>query len=286
MKFSTRYTASKEKQEQIIEDAPRSMRIGYIKGILGKFVSESSRYSSASTPLDAYDVHLAFTALIRDEADPWDYSHESAWEGLTTHLKDCKWYEFYDFVEMLGKQLLEKDDLTPFSESDYFKQHQHALNALFQEDSIGWSLNENSELYRSTPKALADRSKRAEELLTDRFATARIHFQKATSYLYRHPVDEANSIKEIVSAIESVARVLHPNCSTLGDAIKVMRNDQRYSRHLIEAIEKLYVFSNATPLVRHGHSEGERPKLSEAELSLHVGIAFIRYLIEAGGKSA
>jgi hypothetical protein len=65
-----------------------------------------------------------------------------------------------------------------------------------------------------------------------------------------------------------------------------MRKDARYSSHLLDALEKLYIYSNATPLVRHGHTEAGQPLLAEAELSLFIGVGYIRYLIEVGSKGA
>jgi hypothetical protein len=126
----------------------------------------------------------------------------------------------------------------------------------------------------------------SEALLTDRFDTARAHYQKALTYLHQHPIDEANSIKEIVSALESVARVLYPRASTLGDAVKLMRKDARYAPQFVDALEKLYAFSNATPMVRHGHAKAGKPVLQEAELALFMGAAFIRYLIDMGTEGA
>jgi hypothetical protein len=275
MRFSARFAATKGTQLLVLEDAPRPTRIGYIKGILGDFVGATTQ------PLSTYGVHQEFIALVRDEANPSDYDPYDAWEALTYHLKQCSWLEFYDFVELVGGLLLAREDDDPFSE-DYYKNYQARLNALLQEDSIGWSLDNRSHLTRQIPKALAKRVKLTEDQLSDKFATARVHYQKAVTYLYQHPIDEANSVKEIVSALESVAKVIVPQASTLGDAIKTLRKDSAYSAHLLDALEKLYVYSNATPLIRHGHATPGRPSLPEAELSLHIGVAFIRYLINAG----
>jgi hypothetical protein len=285
MRFSARLAATKRNQTLILEDAPRPTRIGYIKGVLPDFVgTQSSAYGRKKEPLDTYDTHAAFIALIRDEADPWDYDNQNSWSALTGHLKDCNWPEFYDFVELVGNLLQKADDDGPFDETEHFKAYQTKVNALLHEDGIGWSLNDKSELHRQIPKSLAKRLTETEAQLTERFANARVHYKKAGSYLYQHPIDEANSIKEIVSAIECVARVIAPRAATLGDAIKVLRKDSKYSTHLLDALERLYVYSNATPLVRHGHVKvAKRPLLAEAELSLHTGAAFIRYLIELSG---
>jgi hypothetical protein len=287
MRFSARFAASKGDQAVVLEDAPRPTRIGFIKSLLGNFVGEArGGYGGKREPLDPLEVHQAFIALIRDESDPWDYSHENAWSALTEHLKSCTWLDFYDFVELLGKQLIKYEENLPFSETDHFVSYQAKLNALFEEDRIGWSLNEKSELHRQIPRALASRVKSTADQLSDSYANARIHYQKAITYLYQHPIDEANSIKEIVSALESVSKVLAPKASTLGDAIKHLRKQENYSSHLLDALEKLYIYSNATPLVRHGHVGGRRPPLAEAELSLHIGVAFIRYLMQTHEQAA
>jgi hypothetical protein len=284
MRFSARYTATKGKQALVLEDAPRPTRIGYLKGILGEFVGNQRSSYGQTEPLEISETHQAFVALIRDEADPWDYDNDSAWGALTAHLKECSWLEFYDFVELVGLLLIKKEDDDPFSGTEYYKKYQAKVNALLQEDGIGWSLNDKSELRRQIPQALAKRVEATEGELADRFANARVHYQKSITYLYQHPIDEANSIKEIVSALESVAKAIVPKASTLGDAIKTMRKDAKYSPHLLDALEKLYVYSNATPLVRHGHVQQGRPLLAEAELSLYIGVAYIRYLIEIGGE--
>ncbi|MFN7122398.1 MAG: AbiJ-NTD4 domain-containing protein [Hydrogenophaga sp.] len=217
MRFSARFEASKGKRVQVLEDAPRATRIGFLKRILIKFVgTEGGFRNTRKQPLDTSEVHESFVALIRDEADPWDYDNEGPWSALSQHLKDCTWGEFYDFVELLGKLLLKKEADGPFDDPDHFKEYQTQVNELFREDSIGWTLNEASQLYRQIPKELVKRIEVTASMLAKRFDTARQHYQKAQSYLHQHPIDEANSIKEIVSAIESVARTVNPKASTLG----------------------------------------------------------------------
>jgi hypothetical protein len=281
MRFSARLAAN-QKKPLILEDAPRPLRIGYIKRILDKFVGESRGIRQQRTePLDINETHQAFIALIREEADPWDFDDNNSWAALTHHLKSCEWPAFYDFVEMLGAQLIEKDDEIPCDPTLHFSTYQSQVNALLVEDGIGWALNEKSELVRAHPKVLADSLAATDSALSKSFENARIHYQKAAQYLHRHPIDEANSIKEIISAVESVARVIEPKASTLGDALKRFRKDPRFNPALLEPLEKLYAYANATALVRHGHAGGNKPSVADAELALLMGVAYIRHLIAA-----
>lgn len=288
MRFSARYQSDSQNPNLILEDAPRPTRIGFIKGILGEFVGDrksNGGYNSRSQPLDTSEMHEKFIALIRDESDPWDYDDQSSWSALAEHLKSCTWLEFYDFVELLGRLLLEFDD-DPFTsiKTSHFKNYQSKVNGLLAEDRVGWSLNETSILIRQIPESLSKRIKVTEHQLEDGFEAARIHYQKAQSFIYSYPIDEANCVKEIVSALESVVRVLVPGSTTLGDAIKTLKKKGQHPKHLLEALEKLYVHSNATPMVRHGHPEVGNVSIQEAELALHLGIAYIRYLISANER--
>jgi hypothetical protein len=147
-----------------------------------------------------------------------------------------------------------------------------------------WRLNDKSELHRQNPKAIADRITSTEALLSDGFASARTHYQKSYQYLHQHPIDEANSIKEIVSAVESIARTLDPKASTLGDAIKRARKTDRIPPRILDVLEKFYAYANGAPLVRHGHVASNGPKLAEPELAFFTGIAFARYLIDTSTR--
>lgn len=280
MRFSSRLAANKAPRALIFEDAPRKTRIGYLKSVLPEFVGEATRsYGQRAHPLDAQETHEKFIALIRDESETWDYDRDSSTAALTVHLKGCDWPEFYDFIELVGQLLKKQEDEIPFENTEYFDAYAKQVNALLQEDGIGWHLNDKSELTRQIPRPVAKRAEAVRETLKDKFAPARVHYQKATDYLYRHPIDEANSVKEIVSAVESVARAVEPKATTLGGAIKLLQRDPRFSKHLLDGLEKLYVYSNATPQVRHGHPAAGQPSLEEAELAHAVGVAYILYLI-------
>jgi len=286
MRFSARLAAN-QKQPLILEDAPRPLRIGYIKGILGDFVGETSGYrQQRDQPLETTDTHKKFIALIREESDPWDFDDQNSWGALTHHIKNCSWSEFYDFVELVGSLLIKADDAIPFDSTCHYSDYQAKVNALLQEDRIGWRLNDRSELHRQNPKAIAERIKSTESMITDGFAAARTHYQKAHQYLHQHPIDEANSIKEIVSAVESIAKTVDPKASTLGDAIKRARKAGRIPSQILDVLEKFYAYANGTPLVRHGHVQTKGPDLAEAELAFFIGIAFARYLIDTSPADA
>lgn len=279
MKFSSRVQVSECSKVLIYDDAPKITRIGYYKQIL-KYFASNSDFHPQSVPLDCYELHEKFCALIRDESDPWHYSEESAWDGLVCHLKQVRWMEFFDFVELVGKELQIKAE-DPFQTNKFsYDSYQNRVNALFEEDFIGWRLDDHCELTRNIPQSLLSRFESTKDLIENSFEPAREHYRKSIRYLYQHPIDPANSIKEIVSALESVGRTLYPGSATLGDVIKKIKKLKTHPSQLLDAYEKFYAYANATPSVRHGHTEMTSLSVHDAELMVHTGIALIRYLID------
>ncbi|EHH1032906.1 hypothetical protein J7G20_004341 [Vibrio parahaemolyticus] len=277
MRFSSRFIKARGEQEIIFEDAPKKTRIGYYFNVLEPYL-KSGRQGQFE-PLDCYEVHEQFCKLIRDENLPWDYDDQDGRTSLYSHLLICDWFEFYDLVEMVAKALIEYNS-DPFASDLYrYQGYQTKLNGLFEEDAVGWRLNESGELYRHIPEALVSRLNSVSSDIEAQYQPARAHYKKAVKFLYQHPIDPANAIKEIVSALESVARVQNTSASTLGEAIKQMKKKEQCPRLLLDSMDKLYAYANST--VRHGNKEVVEITLQEAELALHTGIAFIRYLIDS-----
>ena len=116
----------------------------------------------------------------------------------------------------------------------------------------------------------------------NKFEPAHQHFRKAIRYLREPPLDPENSIKEIVSTLESVGKIVYSNSTTLGDVVKEMRKAKTLPRHLITVIEKFYAYACDEPAVRHGGSVSSKVMLDDAEFCLHLGAALTQYLISSG----
>lgn len=229
---------------------------------------------------------------FRQEAttDAWD-----SWgcnDYLEHLIRSVEWYHFYDIVELIGQEVKKSEQRASesvFSPNEAirgsasvqdfgFNTYVESINALFADENIGWRLGKNGVVERESPKELSDRIEEIEETLTDKFEPAREHYRKAIRFANARPLDPENSIKEVVSAVESVGRILYPKANTLGDVVKQMRNDQLWPKQLVSVIEKFYGYACSEPAVRHGGSASSRVLLDDAEFCLHVGAALIRYM--------
>ncbi|HAZ48742.1 MAG TPA: hypothetical protein DDW76_23450 [Cyanobacteria bacterium UBA11369] len=297
MTFSRRqgYDPNQPK-DPILEDAPEWLRIYYIKKVLNHltFVDDDFRYrNSDRRPLGIKSLHENFCVLIREDTKGTYDDSSYCWEELTSHLRQCPWYQFYDFVELAGREVKEAEQSNEFEDEWIarfgFEAYRQSINQLFAENQVGWRLDKESQLGRPVPEVLIKNLEKAESDLKDDFEPARNHYKKAYRYLYEHPLDPENSIKEIVSAVESVAKTMFPKAKTLGDGIKEMRSHKFYSSMLLsmidKMIEKFYGSASSEPGVRHGASVSSRVDRIDAELWFHTGVAIIRYLIDRRNMS-
>lgn len=292
-KFSSRYGYDpKDVKTPILEEAPEWLRIGYINGILEKliYVDQDTRYqNSEDCPLGVKALLENYCLLLRQEPEATYYDSWVCVDALKCLLKDVPWYAFYDFVELAAKNLREEEQfrfdttwLSKYGVTRYIKQ----VNALFDEEKIAWRLNSNCELIREIPSAYTAVLNSAEKSLSrDEFEPAREHYRKAFRYIYQRPIDPENGIKEIVSSIESIGKILYPGTATLGDVIKELRKDSAFPQLLVSVIDKFYIFANAEPAIRHGGATSSKITLNDAELSLHIGVALIRFLLSKNNRN-
>lgn len=279
----------------IVDDAPEWLRREYLVRILNKltYVDFDSRYKNdGRLPLGIKVLHERLSIETRRTMEPDDWDSWRCDEGLQDTLLHCEWYQFYDCVETVGEVLRETEpqyeadrDIsdflgTPSYEEFGFSYYRDGVNELFEKHNVAWRMNTNGELQTALPKDLADRIVSAERKLIDEFQPARVHYSKARSYILGTSKDPENSIKESISAVESVCRVLYPKAATLGKALAHMRNEGIFAAKLLTVIERFYEYSNDEPGIRHGGRQVPAVQILDAELALHICTAFIRYVIE------
>ena len=119
------------------------------------------------------------------------------------------------------------------------------------------------------------------------FEGCRSHINNAVGFLAdRGNTDYKNCIKESISAVESICKVITKNeHATLGDALKELEKKRNLKGPLKSAFEKLYNYTNDKGGIRH--SEGlfvSDVTFEEAKFMLVSCSAFVNYLISEYGK--
>lgn len=289
MKFSHRNGFDPDRQQgPIIEGAPNWLRDEFFISVLSKltFVDLDSRISNKEKlPLGIKKLNERLCIETQREMDEGDWDSWTCSGGLAYTIKHCEWYQFYDCVEVVGDELKSVkpiyDGACGFVDASKFTfdTYRAKVNAIFAKHQVGWRLNSRSQLESALPKDLADRIDDVEKKL-DQFDAAREHFRKAKRYALGTHKDCENSIKESVSAFESVGKVLYDKTTTLGDVLNRMKKDGSVPPMLVNVMEKFYAYANAEPGVRHGGTQKPKSDEMDAELAMHLSAAFIRYAIE------
>ncbi|WP_027711141.1 hypothetical protein [Dickeya chrysanthemi] len=290
MKFSHRHSFDPEyKKQPIREDAPLWLRSLFFVTILDNFlyIDGDSRFANdKNRPLGTKALIERICAENGQETDHDDFDSYYCNDALKARLQHLNWFQFYDAVEIIG-ELLRKRDTERGStwgkgslEDVTFSSYRQKVNELFSSRNIDWKMNSAGHLETPLPNELEQKIDETNNFLQDQFEPARRHYAKARAFALGAYKDSENSIKESISAIESLCRTYYPSASTLGEALKLMKKESVISPMLLTIIEKFYAYTNAEPAVRHGSNEVSSVLEYDAEFVLHMSAAFIRTIIQ------
>ncbi len=224
----------------------------------------------AMPEIDGFSEHLWFRYFKRpiDERAGFQYNDRS-WRILKTirdYFFGAQWHEVYDFLEFVVEVFQKsKPRLAEF------------LNSILTTEMAA---------YRFIDRKLIDitseqeREMLEESLADTRFAGVSSHLERALALLAdRKQPDYRNSIKESISAVEAMARVVSGNGkATLGEALKVLEKSGKLHTALKDAFSKLYGYTNDEHGIRHAMLE--LPDLSQADAKYFLlsCASFVNYL--------
>jgi hypothetical protein len=117
---------------------------------------------------------------------------------------------------------------------------------------------------------------------SNNFQSVKQHLKRSVSlYSDRKSPDYRNSIKESISAVESLAKILvKDDKTTLGQALKVIEKNHQIPRSLKSAFSALYGYTSDEGGIRHSLLEkGVKVEIEEARFMLIACSAFVNYLI-------
>lgn len=192
------------------------------------------------------------------------YGNPELCKWIQKLLNKSPWHTIYDFLEFVYWEDHGRNDAW-----------ESAINQILTEERIACRLL-SGYITPITNEAEIAEIKQALES-TDTYKPARQHLEKALAILAdRNKLDFANSIKESISALESLAQILLGTKGTLGDLTKKLTIPPAFR----EGLSKLYGWTSATGGIRHGKSAKDPdPTLAEAQFMLILASAFFNYLI-------
>ncbi len=221
------------------------------------------RRASAVAEIDSFSTILWFKYFKKPIDTRPEYGY-GILKAIRDYFFSCRWFEVYDFLECA---------------LEYFKDDE--LN-----DLINRILDQEFSAYRYVEGVFTDITseeeiKALEEALNDSdFPGAKKHLETALQHLSnKENPDYRNSIKESISAVESMAQVITGDSNaTLGTALKVIERTGDLHPALKEGLSKLYGYTSNKGGIRHAMLDESNLTHADAKYFLVSCTAFVNYL--------
>lgn len=192
----------------------------------------------------------------------YDYGR-GAYDVIKRYFLSCKWYEVYDFLEVLAN-----DSSHVFSDRT-----RKLVNQTLEKFNAAYRFVETN-ITEITDK---NEIESIEQALDNPHQPVRDHLKAALEKLSnKEKPDYRNSVKESISAVEAACRILAgKKTATLGDALKKIDNLHPV---LKQAFDKLYGYTCDASGVRHSLMSESNITYADAKFMLVTCSAFVSYL--------
>jgi hypothetical protein len=199
------------------------------------------------------------------------------WDAILSQVRDyffnAEWYQVYDLIEFCPKH---------FENEDVNNRFRGICTHIMEREKAGYRFvaDEISEI--TSPEEIASIEESLE--FSGKFGVVSEHMATALRMLSdRREPDYRNSIKESISAVESIASIIADRkTADLGPALKVLEQRKTLHGALKSAFGSLYGFTSDANGVRHALLEESNLTFADAKFMLVACSAFVNYLKEVG----
>jgi hypothetical protein len=230
-----------------------------------------------------------WTRVLRRRVDDLPLRWQDQRKRFREWFDSCSWNEVYEFIEFLP------NNYRGVSDEPNHSDQQDPINSLFVEQCNA-VLERNASAYRFVGTRLApittdeeiDQVEQA-SILTGALTPVGTHIATALARLAdREYPDYRNSIKESISAVETISRLISGHRkATLGDALKKLDAQQKVQIHpaLRNAFSGLYGFASDASGIRHALMDESDLDIEDATFMLVACSAFVNYLVQKAEKA-
>jgi len=223
--------------------------------------------------LDAYFTRL-WLSYFKIPTDTRPAYIEEASKRVRGHFFQAEWYTVYDFIEFT----LENIDTASTTE-----RLRESWNSMLERENAGYRIIGRQVVEITNEHELAE----VEGATDSSVEGVRRHMQTALGlFADRKNPDYRNSIKESISAVESLCRALTGDSgATLGSALNALQPRLHIHGALKAALSSLYGYTSDEGGIRHAMLEEPKLSATEAKFMLVACSAFINYLISKAAEA-
>ena len=260
-------------QMGFMDDALRNRLWNILKLYLLKKI-ESSYYSHSEKPEIYYLLIKIWHHLFKQPIDLIEEHGYAVYEQIKDIYFKSQWFEVYDFIEFIYQNYPWEDNSLSFKEScnlvlkeemSAYRFVGYIISPITDEEEIA-SIEEAIE---KTKQPIAEHLSSALQKLSD-----------------RDNPDYRNSIKESISAVETICRIITgDDKATLGEALNAIEKHLSIHPALKSGFEKIYGYTCDEGGVRHSLMNESNLDFEDAKFMLVSCSAFINYLKEKADKA-
>lgn len=279
MKFSQKIGKTKVRSAIQVE-AIDEILTNKLWNILTQYYDSLSPYSNANLgAARTYFSQLVWTDFFHQRVD-----RVSNYGGTKIHLFEegkfyfkpvydyvevwffnCEWYEKFDFIEFILEQAIQCSGLG------------EKINIALENEMSAYRVVDDSIVQITSEVEIAE----IENALGNENDPINLHLTTALEYLAnRDKPDYRNSIKESISAVESICqKITGDDKATVGKALAKI--EKQYSLHvsLKSSFSTLYGYTSDASGIRHALADQAKEiSFEEAKFMLVVCCAFVNYL--------
>lgn len=195
---------------------------------------------------------------------------ERAYKVIRERFFSCHWNEAYDFVQFIANNYIGD------SVNENFKEK---CNDILKRELSGYRFIGGSITPITAEEEIAEITEALESKTSLR--PVKIHLNTALElFSNRTSPDYRNSIKESISAVEAICRLIAGSDATLGKALDVIQEKGKIDLHgaLKSAFDKLYGYTSDEDGIRHSMLEEPILDFEDAKFMLVSCSAFVNYL--------
>jgi hypothetical protein len=270
MKFSQRKGLSPVKSAIQKDSIDGDLRIGLWNLLLILYWNDIKGYSTTHDSGYKILFNAMWHVYFKKPLDTISYDADAVISQIRIYYFSCPWYEVYDFLEFVVNHF----DV-------------HNINELFMKKCNNLLERELS-AFRFVGGKIVDITSEEEIAAiegalsnSDVNKQAKEHLKTALQLLSdRKKPDYRNSIKESISAVESICKTISGNDKAiLGDALKILEKDRGLHGALKKAFSNLYGYTSDADGIRHALLDEPSLQFEDAKFMLVACSAFVNYLI-------
>lgn len=198
--------------------------------------------------------------------DTRNYDEKKILNEIRNYFFSCEWYDVYDFLEFVCQY-----------HSKYPPHLVEHLNAILERELAGYRLVDGKVVDITDTEEVAMLDAALQDTM---FEGVSAHLKRALELLAdRKNPDYRNSIKESISAVESMARiVVQKDNATLGEALNTLEKKNKLHPALKQGFSKLYGYTSDENGIRHAMLEEPNITSADAKYFLLSCTSFVNYL--------